>query len=122
MACVDKDQSDPTVSCVLTAKSKIPGVAISEFLAFTPKWNVTSDTFRPPVSPKSFHLSDLKQYLYYYQYYHRNMSSEVMGLLYGVYGGSSHSLEPGGLSFEPSFMPHGGRTIATISSTIITYN
>jgi homogentisate 1,2-dioxygenase len=83
-----KDQADPTISCILLAKSKIPGISISEFLAFTPKWSVTSNTFRPP-------------------YYHRNTASEVMGLIYGKYGGSSHVLEPGGLSYEASFMPHG---------------
>ncbi|KAL5317229.1 hypothetical protein ACEPPN_014324 [Leptodophora sp. 'Broadleaf-Isolate-01'] len=85
---LDKDQADPTISCILLAKSKVPGINISEFLAFTPKWCVTSNTFRPP-------------------YYHRNMASEVMGLIYGKYGGSSHVLEAGGLSYEASFMPHG---------------
>lgn len=88
MACVEKEQADPTIYCVLTAKSKIPGVSVSDFLAFTPRWSVTENTFRPP-------------------YYHRNMSTEVMGLIYGQYGGSSHVLEPGGLSYEASFMPHG---------------
>ncbi|KAH6971285.1 putative homogentisate 1,2-dioxygenase [Ilyonectria destructans] len=48
----------------------------------------TKDTFRPP-------------------YYHRNMSTEIMGLIYGKYNGSSHVLEPGGLSYEASYMPHG---------------
>lgn len=37
------------------------------------------------------------------------MASEVMGLIYGKYGGSSHVLEAGGLSYEASFMPHGGK-------------
>ncbi|THH19554.1 hypothetical protein EW146_g1638 [Bondarzewia mesenterica] len=94
VGCVEKDQMDPTVYCVLTAKSKVPGVSISDFLVFTPKWSVTTNTFRPPELTVT-------------QYYHRNMSTEVMGLLYGVYGGSSHVLEPGGLSYEASFMPHG---------------
>ncbi|KIY48782.1 putative homogentisate 1,2-dioxygenase [Fistulina hepatica ATCC 64428] len=85
---LEKDQMDPTVYCVLTARSKIPGVSLTDFLVFTPRWSVATDTFRPP-------------------YYHRNMSTEVMGLLYGTYGGSSHVLEPGGLSYEASFMPHG---------------
>lgn len=88
MACVEEDQADPTIYTVLTAKSKIPGVSISDFLAFTPRWSTTSGTFRPP-------------------YYHRNMSTEVMGIVYGRYGGSSHVLEPGGLSYEASYMPHG---------------
>ena len=88
MANVEKDQADPTIYCVLTAKSKVPGVSISDFLAFTSRWVTTTNTFRPP-------------------YYHRNMSTEVMGLIYGQYGGSSHVLEPGGLSYEASYMPHG---------------
>ena len=88
LACVEKDQADPTIYTVLTAKSKIPGVSLTDFLAFTPRWNTTSNSFRPP-------------------YYHRNMSTEVMGLIYGQYGGSSHVLEPGGLSYEASYMPHG---------------
>ncbi|KAH7120504.1 putative homogentisate 1,2-dioxygenase [Dactylonectria macrodidyma] len=88
MTNVEKDQADPTIYCVLTAKSKTPGVSLTDFLVFTPKWITTSDTFRPP-------------------YYHRNMSTEMMGLIYGRYGGSSHVLEPGGLSYEASYMPHG---------------
>jgi homogentisate 1,2-dioxygenase len=88
MTNVEHDQADPTIYCVLTAKSHIPGVSLTDFLVFTPKWITTSDTFRPP-------------------YYHRNMSTEIMGLVYGTYGGSSHVLEPGGLSYEASYMPHG---------------
>jgi homogentisate 1,2-dioxygenase len=88
LANVERDQADPTVYCVLQAHSKVPGVSLADFLVFTPKWIPTSGTFRPP-------------------YYHRNMSTEVMGLLYGRYGGSSHVLEPGGLSYEASYMPHG---------------
>lgn len=88
MANANKDQADPTIYCVLTAKSKTPGVSTSDFLIFTAKWLTATHTFRPP-------------------YYHRNMSTEVMGLIYGRYGGSSHVLEPGGLSYEASYMPHG---------------
>lgn len=88
MANANKDQADPTIYCVLTAKSRIPGESLSDFLVFTKKWITAEDTFRPP-------------------YYHRNMSTEIMGLLNGKYGGSSHSLEAGGLSYEASYMPHG---------------
>ena len=49
IGCVDKDQINPTAYCVLTAKSKVPGVSLTDFLVFTPKWSVTEDTFRPPV-------------------------------------------------------------------------
>lgn len=49
VACGMKEQLDPTVYTVLTAKSKIPGVSLSEFAVFTPKWLNTQNTFRPPV-------------------------------------------------------------------------
>ncbi|KAI1339161.1 homogentisate 1,2-dioxygenase [Xylariaceae sp. FL0016] len=88
VAVVDRDQSDPTVYTILTAKSKIPNVSISEVAFFTPKWNVSTNTFRPP-------------------YYHRNMAAEMMGIIYGKYGGSSRDLCAGGLSYQPSYAPHG---------------
>ncbi|EQL00272.1 hypothetical protein G6O67_001889 [Ophiocordyceps sinensis] len=88
MANANADQADPTVYCVLTAPSKTPGVSLTDFLVFTKKWITAEDTFRPP-------------------YFHRNMSTEVMGLIYGRYGGSSHVLDGGGLSYEASYMPHG---------------
>jgi homogentisate 1,2-dioxygenase len=88
MANVEFDQADPTIYCVLTARSAVPGVSLTDFLVFTPKTISTQNTFRPP-------------------YYHRNMSTEIMGLVYGTYGGSAHVLEPGGLSYEASYMPHG---------------
>jgi homogentisate 1,2-dioxygenase len=90
-ATVDKDQSDPSIYCVLTARSKMPGVSLADFLIFTPKWSVTSNTFRPP-------------------YYHRNVNTEIMGMFYGDWYGTGHSLAPGGLSYEVSFMPHGGES------------
>ncbi|KAI0147169.1 homogentisate 1,2-dioxygenase [Xylariaceae sp. FL1272] len=86
-ATVQRDQSDPSIYCVLTAKSKTTGVALSDFLVFTPKWCVTRNTFRPP-------------------YYHRNVATEIMGMPYGKWHLTS-LLEPGGLTYEPSFMPHG---------------
>ncbi|KAH9832689.1 homogentisate 1,2-dioxygenase [Teratosphaeria destructans] len=85
MACVEKEQADPTIYCVLRAPSKTPGISISEFLAFTPRWSTTTNTFRPP-------------------YYHRNMSTEVMGVIYGQWRAP---LQAGGLTYECSFMPHG---------------
>ncbi|OIW32644.1 homogentisate 1,2-dioxygenase [Coniochaeta ligniaria NRRL 30616] len=86
-ATADRDQSDPSVYTVLTAKSKIPGVSTSDFIVFTPKWQATRNTFRPP-------------------YYHRNVATELMGMVCGSWALSS-LLEPGGLTYEPSYMPHG---------------
>lgn len=88
-ATVDREQSDPSVYCVLVAKGKREGTTLADFLVFTPKWSVTENTFRPP-------------------YYHRNVNTEIMGMIYGDWHGSAHILPPGGLSYEPSLMPHGG--------------
>ncbi|KAJ7503555.1 homogentisate 1,2-dioxygenase [Mycena galericulata] len=85
---ISKDHIDPSIFCVLTAKSKAPGVPLADFLIFSPRWDVASNTFRPP-------------------YYHRNSSTEFMGLLYGVYGGRSDGFQPGGASYETGFCPHG---------------
>jgi homogentisate 1,2-dioxygenase len=43
--------------------------------------NSLKDTYRPP-------------------YYHRNAASELMGLIYGGYGGRSDAFQPGSVSFE----------------------
>lgn len=85
---ISKDHIDPSIFCVLTAKSKAPGVPLADFLIFSPRWDVASETFRPP-------------------YYHRNSSTEFMGMLYGVYGGRSDGFQPGGASYETGFCPHG---------------
>ncbi|KAF8181308.1 homogentisate 1,2-dioxygenase [Pholiota molesta] len=85
---ISKDHIDPSIFCVLTAKSKQAGVPLADFLIFSPRWDVASGTFRPP-------------------YYHRNSSTEFMGLLYGVYGGRSDGFQPGGASYETGFCPHG---------------
>ncbi|TDZ35351.1 Homogentisate 1,2-dioxygenase [Colletotrichum spinosum] len=87
-AFTDKDQADPSLYTVLTAKSRIPGVPATDFMFFTPKWLPATNTFRPP-------------------YYHRNMATEVVGVVYGEYKGTSRNLEAGGLSFQSSYMPHG---------------
>ncbi|KAL8396531.1 hypothetical protein RB594_009950 [Gaeumannomyces avenae] len=97
-AVADRDQSDPTIACVLTARSRTPGVQMVDFMAFTPRWNVASDSYRLP-------------------YYHRNMAAEIMGLIYGKYGGSSKDLRPGGLNVQPSYMPHGETHRAFMEAT-----
>ncbi|EEB92746.1 hypothetical protein MPER_08700 [Moniliophthora perniciosa FA553] len=85
---ISKDHIDPSIFCVLTAKSKNPTVPLADFLIFSPRWDVANHTFRPP-------------------YYHRNQATEFMGLIYGVYGGRSDGFEPGGASYETGFCPHG---------------
>ncbi|THU86654.1 homogentisate 1,2-dioxygenase [Dendrothele bispora CBS 962.96] len=85
---ISKDHIDPSIFCVLTAKSKTPGIPLADFLIFSPRWDVAMNTFRPP-------------------YYHRNSATEFMGLIYGVYGGRSDGFIPGAASYENGFTPHG---------------
>lgn len=83
-----KDHSDPSIFTVLTAPSKVAGVALADFAIFKERWDVADKTFRPP-------------------YFHRNTASEVLGLVFGDYGGRSDGFERGGLSYETGFCPHG---------------
>jgi len=94
---ISKDHIDPSIFCVLTAKSKQPGVPLADFLIFSPRWDVASGTFRPPVSV-ILSCPVIKQVKAMHQYYHRNSATEFMGLLYGVYGGRSDGFQPGMLA------------------------
>jgi len=85
---ISKDHIDPSIFCVLTAKSKQKHVPLADFLIFSPRFDISTNTFRPP-------------------YYHRNSATEFMGLLYGTYGGRSDGFQPGGASYETGFCPHG---------------
>ncbi|XP_006459014.1 hypothetical protein AGABI2DRAFT_200921 [Agaricus bisporus var. bisporus H97] len=85
---ISKDHIDPSCFCVLTAKSKHNNAPLVDFLILGERWDVATNTFRPP-------------------YYHRNSSTEFMGLIHGVYGGRSDGFQPGGASFETGFCPHG---------------
>ncbi|KAF7796016.1 hypothetical protein EIP86_007185 [Pleurotus ostreatoroseus] len=85
---ISKDHIDPSIFTVLTAKSKTPGVPLADFAIFKGRWDVATDTFRPP-------------------YFHRNTCSEVLGLVIGEYGGRSADFKAGGLSYETGFCPHG---------------
>jgi homogentisate 1,2-dioxygenase len=37
------------------------------------------------------------------------MATEIVGIIYGEYKGTSRDLRAGGLSFQSSYMPHGGK-------------
>ena len=62
---ISKDHIDPSIFCVLTAKSKTPGSPLADFLIFSPRWDVADGTFRPPVSSFDclFNLYPLKTLL-----------------------------------------------------------
>ncbi|KAF2144755.1 uncharacterized protein K452DRAFT_325232 [Aplosporella prunicola CBS 121167] len=85
---ISVDHMDPSIFCVLTARSRDPAAPLADFLIFSPRWDVASHTYRPP-------------------YYHRNAASELMGLVYGDYGGRSDAFRPGSISFECGMVPHG---------------
>ncbi|KAG8413427.1 hypothetical protein J3458_012988 [Metarhizium acridum] len=85
---ISVDHIDPSIFCVLTAKSRNPTAPLADFLIFSPRWDVASHTYRPP-------------------YFHRNAASELMGLIYGDYGGRSDDFRPGSISYECGMVPHG---------------
>ena len=82
------DHPDPSIFTVLTSPSDTPGTANCDFVIFPPRWMVAEDTFRPP-------------------WYHRNMMSEFMGLVYGQYDAKPEGFKPGGMSLHNCMVPHG---------------
>jgi homogentisate 1,2-dioxygenase len=85
---VSFDHPDPSIFTVLTSASTTPGVANVDFVIFPPRWMVAEHTFRPP-------------------WYHRNVMSEFMGLIRGVYDAKPTGFVPGGASLHNSMTPHG---------------
>ena len=88
---VSFDHPDPSINTVLTSPSPVPGVANADFVIFPPRWLVAENTFRPP-------------------WYHRNIMSEFMGLVRGVYDGKAEGFLPGGASLHNCMTPHGPDT------------
>ncbi len=82
------DHPDPSIYTVLTSGTDTPGVANCDFVIFPPRWLVAEDTFRPP-------------------WFHRNIMSELMGLVRGVYDAKAEGFVPGGISLHNCMMPHG---------------
>jgi homogentisate 1,2-dioxygenase len=88
MGTVSYDHPDPSIFTVLTAASDTPGVANVDFVIFPPRWMVAEDTFRPP-------------------WFHRNVMSEFMGLIRGVYDAKPGGFVPGGASLHNCMAAHG---------------
>ncbi|MEP7029523.1 MAG: homogentisate 1,2-dioxygenase [Pseudolabrys sp.] len=82
------DHPDPSIFTVLTSPSETPGTANIDFVIFPERWAVAENTFRPP-------------------WYHRNIMSEFMGLVYGVYDAKPEGFVPGGISLHNQMLPHG---------------
>jgi homogentisate 1,2-dioxygenase len=82
------DHADPSIFTTLTAPSETPGTANIDFVIFPERWAVAENTFRPP-------------------WYHMNIMSEFMGLIYGQYDAKPQGFVPGGFSLHNCMLPHG---------------
>ncbi|KAK0204456.1 homogentisate 1,2-dioxygenase-domain-containing protein [Desarmillaria ectypa] len=96
---LSKDHIDPSVFTVLIAKSKATGIPLVDVLIFAERWNVASETLRPPVRNRILHL---RQSLVN-RYYHRNNAIEIVGVIFGE-GGDRYI--PGGIRLQTVFCPH----------------
>lgn len=85
---VSYDHPDPSIFTVLTSPSDTPGTANCDFVIFPPRWMVAEDTFRPP-------------------WFHRNIMSEFMGLVFGEYDAKEGGFAPGGASLHNCMSGHG---------------
>jgi len=88
---ISYDHPDPSIFTVLTSPSDTDGVANVDFVIFPERWMVAEDTFRPP-------------------WYHRNVMSEFMGLIYGTYDAKPEGFVPGGASLHNCMSAHGPDT------------
>ena len=75
------DHPDPSIFLVLQSPSDTPGVDTIDFVIFPPRMLAMEHTFRPP-------------------WFHRNIASEFMGLIRGVYDAKAEGFVPGGASLH----------------------
>jgi len=85
---ISYDHPDPSIFLVLQSLSDTTGVDAIDFVIFPPRWLVARDTFRPP-------------------WFHRNVASEFMGLIEGVYDAKAQGFAPGGASLHNCMSGHG---------------
>jgi len=85
---VSFDHADPSIFTVLTSPSGLAGIANCDFVIFPPRWLVAENTFRPP-------------------WFHRNVMSELMGLVRGTYDAKAEGFVPGGISIHNCLSAHG---------------
>jgi homogentisate 1,2-dioxygenase len=83
-----QDHPDPSIFTVLTSPSGEAGVGAVDFVIFPARWQVAEHTFRPP-------------------WFHMNVMSEFMGLIFGRYDAKAEGFAPGGASLHNRFLPHG---------------
>ena len=82
------DHPDPSIFTVLTAPSGFEGTANVDLILFRDRWSVAEHTFRPP-------------------WYHKNIMSELMGNIHGIYDAKPEGFVPGGMSLHNMMLPHG---------------
>lgn len=87
------DHPDPSIYTVLTSPSETVGTANMDFVIFPERWLVMEDSFRPP-------------------WYHMNVMSEFMGLVYGAYDAKPEGFKPGSMSLHNAMVAHGPDTDA----------
>ena len=85
---VSYDHPDPSIFLVLHSPSDTTGTSNVDFAIFPPRWLAMQNTFRPP-------------------WFHRNVASEFMGLIHGVYDAKSAGFVPGGSSLHNCMSGHG---------------
>ncbi len=85
---VSFDHPDPSIFTVLTSPSDTHGTANCDFVIFPPRWMVAEETFRPP-------------------WFHRNIMSEMMGLVHGTYDAKADGFQPGSVSLHNCMNAHG---------------
>ena len=82
------DHPDPSIFLVLHSPSDTPGTSNADFVIFPPRILAMQDTFRPP-------------------WFHRNIASEFMGLVHGIYDAKAEGFAPGGCSLHNCMTGHG---------------
>jgi homogentisate 1,2-dioxygenase len=85
---ISYDHPDPSIFLVLQSRSDTPGVDAIDFVIFPPRILAMEHTFRPP-------------------WFHRNVASEFMGLIHGVYDAKAEGFLPGGASLHNCMSGHG---------------
>lgn len=88
MGSISYDHPDPSIFLVLHSPSDTPGTSNVDFAIFAPRVLAMQDTFRPP-------------------WFHRNIASEFMGLVRGVYDAKADGFAPGGCSLHNCMTGHG---------------
>jgi homogentisate 1,2-dioxygenase len=88
MGSISYDHPDPSIYTVLQSPTEMRGIAAIDVVVFAPRTLVMENTFRPP-------------------WFHRNVSSEFMGLIRGRYDARADGFLPGGASLHNCMIGHG---------------